>query len=242
MSPSPRRPQLLAPRVSATRIVVALLLAVVGFAAVTQVRATSSDSAYAGARRQDLILLLDSLAAATARTQDEIANLERSRQTLQSDSSAQRAALAQARAQLAALAILAGTVPAVGPGVTITISDPTDAIGASTLLNAIEELRNAGAEAIELDGVVRVVASTALVDSPRGLVVDGRLVRPPYTLDAIGAPHTLGEAVIFPGGLTDEVAALGGMARVREVDEVRIDSLHRLQPPQYASPTSTGGD
>ncbi|HLL07264.1 MAG TPA: DUF881 domain-containing protein [Nocardioidaceae bacterium] len=242
MTPSSGRGELLAPRASVTRLVVALLLAALGFAAVTQVRATSSDSAYAGARRQDLVLLLDSLDAATARTQAEIAELERSRQTLQNDSSGQRAALAQAREQLAALAILTGTVPAVGPGISITISDPTDAIGASTLLNAIEELRNAGAEAIELNGAVRVVASTALVDTPRGLVVGGRLVQPPYVLAAIGAPHTLSEAVVFPGGLTDEVAALGGSARVSEVDELRIDSLHALQPPQYASPTSAGGD
>jgi uncharacterized protein YlxW (UPF0749 family) len=242
MTAQRRLSDLLSPRASRAQIVVALLLALLGFAAVTQVRATQSDGAYAGARRQDLVLLLDSLDAATSRTQAQIAELERTRESLLSDSSAQRVALAQAREQLAALGILAGTKPAVGPGVRITIADPSDAIGASTLLNAIQELRDAGAEAVEVNDAVRVVASTALVDTVRGLVVDDTTLRPPYILDAIGASHTLSEAVVFPGGLADEVEALGGSVRVTEVAELRIDSLHSLETPQYASPTSPGGN
>jgi len=135
---------------------------------------------------------------------------------------------------------LAGTEPVHGPGVRITIRDPSSAIGAATLLNAVEELRDAGAEALEFNDSVRVVAQTALVDTNRGVVIGGTSVQPPYVLEAIGAPHTLSEAVVFRGGLGDEVSALGGTASVGEADHLRIDSLHTPQPPQYAAPTPAG--
>jgi uncharacterized protein YlxW (UPF0749 family) len=231
---------LLRPHASTASVVVAVLLALLGFAAVTQVRATESDTAYEGARRQDLVLLIDSLDAATQRAQADLADLQRTRRSLQADTSAQRAVLRQSRQQLRVLGILAGTEPVDGPGVRITIKDPSSAIGAATLLNAVEELRDAGAEALELNDTVRVVAQTALVDTNRGLVVGGTPVQPPYVLEAIGAPHTLSEAVIFPGGLDDEVSALGGTASVARVARLQIESLHTPQPPQYAAPTPAG--
>jgi uncharacterized protein YlxW (UPF0749 family) len=234
------RYDVLRPRATSTQLVVAVLLALVGFAAVTQVRATESDTAFEGARRQDLILLLDSLDAATQRTQTELADLERTRRSLQDHTSAQLTALRQARQQLRTLGILAGTEPVSGPGIRIEIRDPSHTIVASTLLNAVEELRDAGAEAMEFNDVVRVVAQTALVDTDRGLVIGGRFVQQPYVLEAIGAPHTLSEAVVFPGGLADEVAALGGSVDVAEVDALRIDSLHAPRQPQYAAPTPAG--
>ena len=44
-------------------------------------------------------------------------------------------------------------------------------------------------------------------------------------------------------GITDFAQeALGGSARVREVAELRIDSLHSFSPPQYAAPTPDGGE
>jgi uncharacterized protein YlxW (UPF0749 family) len=91
---------LLRPHASTASVVVAVLLALLGFAAVTQVRATESDTAYEGARRQDLVLLIDSLDAATQRAQADLADLQRTRRSLQADTSAQRAVLRQSRQQL----------------------------------------------------------------------------------------------------------------------------------------------
>ena len=230
------------PRLSRAQVVVGVLLGALGFAGAAQVHAAGSDQAYAGARRQDLVLLLDSLESAMRRTTAQIADLEQTRRELAASSDRQDAALVRAREQLQVLGVLAGTVRAVGPGVEITIEDPALAISSATLLNAVEELRDAGAEAIEVNDTARVVAQTALVDTPSGAVlVGGEPVRPPYRLEAIGAPHTLSEAVIFPGGLRDEVAALGGSVEVQRVPALRIDSLHVAKPPQYAAPTPGSG-
>jgi uncharacterized protein YlxW (UPF0749 family) len=226
--------------VSRSQLVVGVLLATLGFAAAVQVRATHSDSDYAGARRQDLVLLLSSVESAAQRTQTEIDNLERTRRALEHSSHRTQTAVLQAKRELQVLAVLAGTVPVVGPGVRITIDDPSGSIGAASLLNALEELRDAGAEAIEVSSV-RVVAQTALVDTAGGVRVGGTVVRPPYVIEAIGAAHTLAEAVVFPGGLQAEVKALGGSVAVQEEGSLRIDSLHRPQPAQYARRTTSTG-
>ena len=60
------------------------------------------------------------------------------------------------------LGILAGTVAAEGPGIVVTIDGVDDA---ALLLDTVQELRDAGAEAIQL-GDVRVVASTYFTQAP----------------------------------------------------------------------------
>lgn len=219
------------------QVVVAVLLALLGFAAAAQVRLTHQDGSYAGQRREDLIELLDSLAAASDRTQTQIDELERTRNDLVSSSERRQVAVQEAREQLAVLGILAGTLAAEGPGVTVTITDPRGAVTAASLLNGIEELRDAGAEAIEVNDRVRVVAATAFTEQGGVVMADGRELRPPYVIDVIGASHTLSEAVIFPGGLTDEVEQLGGEVAVTEAEAVRVDSLHAVDPPEYSQPT-----
>jgi uncharacterized protein YlxW (UPF0749 family) len=227
--------------VSRSQLVVGILLATLGFAAVVQVRSTHADSDYAGARRQDLVLLLSSVESAAQRTQTEIADLERTRRALENSSHRTQIAVLSAKRELQVLGVLAGTVPVVGPGVRITIDDPSGSVGAASLLNAMEELRDAGAEAIEINGSVRVVAQTALVDASPGVRVGGTVVRPPYVIEAIGAPHTLAEAVVFPGGMQAEVKALGGSVAVQEEASLRIDALRSPQPAQYARRTTSTG-
>ena len=224
------------------QLVVGGLLGLLGFAAAVQVNAVDSDDAYAGARRGDLVQLLETLSAAQDRATRQLAELEDTRDALELDSNEGDAALEEAQRQLEALLLLSGQVGAAGPGVIITIQDPDGAIAARTLLNAIEELRDSGAEAIEVNNSARVVAQTWFGDGPdpadASLVVDGASVSAPYVLEAIGAPETLAEAVRFPGGLADEVEALGGTVAVVESDTVQIDSLAPEQDPDVAAPAT----
>ena len=84
-----------------TQVVVALILALVGFAGVTQVRANEVDDSFAGVRQQDLIDILNGLAGTTQRAERELARLEQTRDDLQSDSSRRQAALDQAENEAA---------------------------------------------------------------------------------------------------------------------------------------------
>ncbi len=219
------------------QVIGAVLVALLGFAATVQIRLTHSNDAFAGQGRQDLVVLLDSLSGATERVQQQLNDLQSTKAELQSASHRRSAAIADERERLSTLGILAGTLGAVGPGVTITISDPTQSVTAATILNGIEELRDAGAEAIEIDNSARVVASTAITQSGQTIKVDGKSVSSPYVIDAIGSAHTLSEAVVFPGGLSDEVTSLGGQVAVQEQPTLKITALHTAKPPQYAHST-----
>jgi uncharacterized protein YlxW (UPF0749 family) len=213
------------------------LLAVLGFAAAVQVQATATDAEFTGARQADLIALITTLTLATDRASADITELEQTRASLQDESEATRTALELARERVETLSVLAGTAPAVGPGVRLTVQARGGAgIGTDQLLEGIQELRDAGAEAIEIDQRVRVVAQTGIEDGPDGLVVDGVPLSPPYVLDAIGDRDTLATAVEFQGGFGDAVEEVGGVLRISPRDEVSVESVREPPDLQYAEP------
>ncbi|GAA2012891.1 MULTISPECIES: DUF881 domain-containing protein [Nocardioides] len=216
--------------------VVAVLLALVGFAGVTQVRSNEVDDSFAGYREQDLIDVLSGLAGASQRAQSEITRLERTRDDLASDTSAEAAALAQARSEADTLSILAGTVPVTGPGVRITLSEVTGTVGAQALVAMVQDLRTADAEAMQLNGRVRLVAQSSFADATGGIVVDGELLEAPYVLDVIGAPATLSGAVDFFSGPRLQLEESGIEVEVTELTSLDIESVAESTQPEYAAP------
>lgn len=220
------------------QLTAAVLLAVVGFASVVQVQANERDNDYEGLREEDLVQLLNSLTGASQRAENEIDDLERTRASLESDTDSRQAALDQARQQADVLGILAGTLPATGPGVQVTVRDPGGRVGIDHILNAIQELRDSGAEAIEINDSVRVVAQTALEDGSAGILVDGQQLTPPYTIEAIGDPHTLETALTFTGGFVQDVEtpSVGGDVSIELLDDVEIATLREPERAEYAKP------
>ena len=212
-------------RPTRVQVVVAVLLALVGFAGVTQVRTNQGDDTYAGLREQDLIDVLNGLAGTTQRSEGEIQRLESTRDDLQSDTSARQAALAQARQQAQVLSILAGTVPVRGPGVTITIKEVSGHVRVGPFIDMVQALRTAGAEAMQINHEVRVIAQTSFEDGTGGLLVDGRLLEPPFTVDVIGNPDALVAALQFPDGPRDEFAEDDGAdLTFQEVTSVDVET------------------
>lgn len=231
-------------------LVVALLLAGLGFAVVVQVRSTRTDGLLTSARQEDLVQILDDLANRSDRLRQEVASLSASRERLSTRTGASEAALADARRRTQLLGVLAGTSPATGPGITVTVTDPRSRVGADVLLDALEELRDAGAEAVQIEGPgptgvatsVRVVASTSLLDRDGGVAVDGSVLRPAYRFVVIGDPATLAAALAIPGGVVDTVRQQGGTARIERVATLRVGALRALDRPRYARPApATGG-
>jgi uncharacterized protein YlxW (UPF0749 family) len=234
-SPAARLRAALAGSPSGAKILIAALVALLGFAAVTQVRISSEDD-FQGERRQDLVVILDSLTQSIDRVRDQIEDLERDQSTLISRRSQRATDLRNAKAKLATLSILAGTARAQGPGVRITITASAGTISASILLDAIEELRDAGAEAMEINDKVRVVASTAITESSGVVYAGGTALKLPFVIDAIGSAHTLQQAVTFRGGLTEQVENNGGKVNVQTSDAIKVSSLHNVKSPQYSQP------
>jgi uncharacterized protein YlxW (UPF0749 family) len=233
---------LLRPRTSRTQVLVAVLVFCLGFAFAVQVHSTGQAGGLRTARQEDLDTILDDLNTRSDRLRQEIAGLQATRDRLLNGSDRAKVALEETRKRAQQLAILAGTVAATGPGVRITISDSGGKVRADLLLNAVEELRDAGAEAIQI-GDVRVVAASYLIDArDGGVAVDGRPLRPPYVLLAIGDPRTLAEALAIPGGVVDSVDALSGArANVTASAQIRITALRALGSGAYAHPTQAAG-
>ena len=236
--------RLLRPKARKVDLLVAALLALLGFGLAVQVRSTQGDALLATARPEDLVQILDELNNRGDRLRDEVASLTETQQRLTSGSGAAESALADARRRTQVLGVIAGTLTARGPGIRVTITDPRSQVSASLLLDAMEELRNAGAEAMQIEGqgdagtsvAVRVVASTSFVDERTGVVVDGTRLSSPYRFVVIGDPATLAGALAIPGGVEDSVRQQGGRTDVARADEVRVTALHRLTTPRYARP------
>jgi uncharacterized protein YlxW (UPF0749 family) len=127
-----------------------VLCVVLGIAIVTQVRQTESGDSLDSARPADLLILLDSLQQREAALNTEVADLQRTLAALQASGSSDQAAIENAQSRLAALSILIGTVAATGPGVTLTIGDTAPGVSPETMLDVINELRAAGAEAMQV--------------------------------------------------------------------------------------------
>ena len=218
------------------QVVVAVLVAVLAFAAVTQARLNDRDDTYAGLRQDELIQALNGLQAASRKAERDISELKSTRDRLSNSTERRTTALEQARKEVRTLGVLAGTVPATGPGIRITVEDPQSKLSLNHLLDGIEELRNAGVEAIEINDRVRVVAQTSFDDDPEGIRVDGVLLKPPYVIDAIGNPDTLAGALGFQDGFSDDVEAADGSVSVKKSDRIKVTVTRTPSRPRYAEP------
>ena len=225
-------------RPSRGHLVVAVLLLVFGVVATMQVRSRAGQEDYSGLRRTELVAILDDLTAESRRLEAEIAELRATQQQLLSGADRQRVALEEADRRRKELSILSGAAPAVGEGIRVVISDPKEAVGETLLLNALEELRDAGAEVIEVNDTVRVVASSWIGSDGTDLVMDDVALRRPFVIDAIGDPHALTEALRYRGGLVSEIQdeKVGGTVSIESAERIEITSTREPTVPEFAKP------
>ncbi|MFE0326635.1 DUF881 domain-containing protein [Streptomyces sp. NPDC003753] len=226
------------PRVSRAQLIVAVLLFGLGFGLAVQVASNSDGSgALRGARQEDLVRILDELDDRTQRLQDEKQGLEDQRAELENSSDRAEEARKQTAEKEKQLGILAGTVAAEGPGITMTIQDTKGSVQADMLLDAIQELRAAGAEAIEVNGV-RVVAGTYLADAGKGVSVDGNKITQPYRFKVIGKPQDLEPALNIPGGVVQTLEKEQATVIVERSTKIIVDALRAAKRPDYARSSS----
>jgi uncharacterized protein YlxW (UPF0749 family) len=222
---------------SPAALLVGVLIGLLGFGLAVQVRSNTSTSGLPAARQEDLVRILDDLSSREDRLRRQIAELEAARTRLSTTGNSSSTALEEARKRSDALGILAGTVAAQGPGIQLTLTDPEHRLAAEDLLDTVEELRAAGAEAIQVGGV-RIGLDSSFTSTDRGLAVDGVTVTAPYQIVAIGDPATLATAMEIPGGVADSTQRAGGQARTEQLQRVVIRALRAVRTPRYSQPTN----
>jgi uncharacterized protein YlxW (UPF0749 family) len=149
--------------------------------------------------------------------------------------------------------LFAGLTEASGPGITIllrdskrpveNVLDPSGGIIHDTdVLKVVNELWNAGAEAVAVNGKrvgprtnFRCVGSTILVDSLR--------IATPVKIDAIGDRQTLLGAINMPGGPLDEIKLVDSqMVEVAIVEQHRLSAFTGSMSSKFAKIPATPGN
>lgn len=222
------------PRLTKANVLITILALALGFAIQTQVHSTRS-SGLENMRQDELVGVLDDVNQRALKLDAETARLQRQHDELTSPDG-QQAAVKAAQERLTMLGILAGTVPATGPGITLTMADPQQAITSAAIVDAIEELRDAGAEAMQINNV-RIVASTWVNVTATGKVtVDGTALTAPYVITAIGDPHTMSTAMSIPGGVVESLRTQGVTPSVASSQSLKVTALRAASAARYAQP------
>ncbi len=224
----------MAPRATRAQVTVGLLCAVLGFALVVQVR-SNHDDALTSLRQDELVRILDDVTRRSEELEEQMAALRAQRTELLTGSDRERAAREAAAERARVEGILAGQLPAQGPGIELVIRADGGAIPAPVLYNVLEELRNAGAEAVQV-GDQRITASSYFVDTPDGVEVDGVVLKEPYRWIAIGDPDTIVTALSIPGGALAGVRNAGGTTDLQTRDLVQVTAIREVPRPEFATP------
>lgn len=238
MPEAPRKPD--SPRGLGTKLAIGALLGCLGFAVVAVAHTNEVDESYAGYRNEELIDILNGLTGTQDRAEREIARLEKAQAELQSDTSKRQAAIDQARKEANTLAILAGRVPVTGSGIKVTITPAGEPPDIEAFIDLVQELRTAGAESLEFNNEVRVVASTSFDAIEGAIVVDGVELAGPIVVDAIGAPSTLRGAIDFALGPRAQFEDDGASVKIDELPELKIMSTTDRVEPDFARDAGGG--
>ena len=214
-------------------VVMLVIFMILGFALATQVRAQRSDP-LEGLSEQDRVTVLYDLG-----TQEQNLRTRRSELSGELDELRSAADEAQAREQATRKAetqaqIAAGTVAVHGPGVTVAVADPGANLTPTQFVMTLGELRNAGAEAIELNGV-RLSTRAAFTGQAGAIVVDGTPITSPYTWKVIGEAQTIATALDIQAGSAAQMRAKGAIVQITPSDDLSIASLASPKPPQFAT-------
>lgn len=185
------------------------------------------------ARQEDLVRILDELTTREDDLAREVRRLESLATELQRGN--EDAVIRDLEDREKALRVFSGTVGVAGPGLQMTIADPGINVSATVFFDLINELRDAGAEAISVNDA-RVVANTGISEITGGLQIGDRSVLPPYQVQVIGNPTTLATALKIPGGILDVLKAAGAIANVQEQEELKITSVVSIRPQVNAQP------
>jgi uncharacterized protein YlxW (UPF0749 family) len=206
MTPRPRR----FGRSLRDQLTIAAVAGILGLLVIGQLRGQAAVPGLSNLSAQDLTLLIANLNARNDQLRNEVAGLEQQTSTLQSARSNGQTTVDQLEGDLARIQAWSGAIGLTGPGISISVQGSIGGDGVEELLN---ELRNAGAEAIAV-GDVRVVPGVVVAGAPGALSVENTALADVFEIRAIGSPEILVGTLTRAGGIIAQIQATYPNARI----------------------------
>lgn len=213
-------------------LVLLLICFSLGFALASQVISQRSDP-LDSLTQEDLVVLLEELTSKEEALRSERASLLAELSVLENEATQRQAALDAATKARELAEINAALVPVEGPGVVMTVVDPSRSLSTTHFVMALGELRNAGAEAVALNGV-RLTMRSSFSSDANGVHLDGQPLIPPYRWEVIGEPDTIATALEIQAGSAAQMRAKGAEVTIRREEKVTIWSVAPPIEPLWA--------
>jgi uncharacterized protein YlxW (UPF0749 family) len=217
-----------------SQLTVAAVAVLLGILVVIQIRSQGGGSGLDELSAPELTDLVANLNTRNDQLRTEIASTQLELTQLSGSQARGETSLDQLQSDLARVQAWAGLRAVSGPGVEIIVSGPIPGTAVEDLLN---ELRNAGAEAMAVGGI-RLVAGSIVAGNPDDLSVENTPLDDPFEIDALGNAPTLTGTLTRAGGIIAQFQATYPEVEltVTPVDRITVQATKRMLVPSHAAP------
>ena len=211
----------------------AVIAFLIGFVLVAQFRSQARPTELTSLPVAELSTRIQTLSDANAQLRTALAEQRGLLAEYQAAGAQGSSALDVSREELRRIRAYSGLAPVEGQGIVVRVNGDLDAIALNDLVN---ELRNAGAEALAVDET-RLTARSVVTEGSRALQIDGVPVERTFTLLAVGDPDGLVAALQRPGGIVAQLEQfVSATVTISQTDSLRLPATVMDLAPQAASP------
>jgi uncharacterized protein YlxW (UPF0749 family) len=218
----------------AAQIALAVVALLLGFLVVVQLRAQTTGSQLDALSAQELTVLVANLNTRNDQLRTEVAGLGAEASALEAAQSRGESGLDQLRQDLDRIRGWSGLAAVEGMGVRLTIAGP---IAGQSVEDIVNELANAGAEAIAVSNV-RIVPGSIVAGPPGGLSVEDTALPDPFEVAAIGDPQIITGSLTRAGGIIAQLAATypAATVTVTPIERMLVPATDRQLQPTLGRP------
>lgn len=207
---------------------------IIGLLLVGQLRSQARPTELSSLSSQDLSTLIETLSQRNRELRSGLSDVQEQLREYRLAEAQGQSALGVSREDLRRITAFGGEDAVEGQGILLTATGDLDAIALNDLLN---ELRNAGAEALAVDGV-RITASSVCIQGASSLEIDGTRIGQTFVIRAVGDPAGLLAALQRPGGIISQLKLfVHATIDVTQSQQVLIPATQRSLAPTVAKPS-----
>jgi len=234
------------------QLTLGVALLALGFLIAAQLAAEGPRVRYTTQERTPLVQTARDLQTEQDGLKARILELRAKIQTVETEGQGSAETVKQLNAQLQQARIAAGLIPLTGTGIVIQLDDSKEPVppggseadylvGSRDIRVVVEELWDAGAEAISVNGG-RLTTSTAIIDVGTSVLVNSAYLTPPYQVSALGANDLYDKLTASPA-FADFVRARGGgygiQVSVAEPESVDVPAFVGTVTLRYSRPIAS---